>query len=480
MDRRTIRTFLPLKCILMGMSAFALAAAGLVPATPVRAVSNDFILSDADFLDAEAMSADRIRRFLEDRGSFLADYSVDDGGTTKKAAQLLAEVSRDYGLSPKFFLTLLQKEQSLVTDPNPTPNQLDYALGYGCPSTCSSAYKGFATQLRAAGARIHDDYLPALREHGQFNGWGPGIAKLTIDNLLVTPANIATAVLYIYNPYVGKYGGGDQRYGANSLFQQLWLRWFVRKHPDGSLLRVRGQPGIWLIRDGRRSAFLSRAAFVSNYDPEKVVTVDRDEIETYEVGSPIRYPEPSLLQLRTGGVYLLVNGMKRPLASHETLRLLGYNPEEIIRGVDAAELEIYPKGDPITEHDTFPTGRLLQSTTSGGVAYIGTDDLRHAIYSKEIYRSQFRNQRPQRASEEELLSYPEGDPVKFRDGEIVASRTERKIYFISNGQRRPIPDIETFRELGLKIKNLVWTNDRSLAAHPLGEALSDLSTNPGS
>lgn len=480
MDRRRTRTLFRLQRILVVVWAFMLITSALMPAGALQALSNNFILSDTDLLDANAMSAERIQRFLEARGSFLATYSLDDAGTTKRAADLLAEISSEYSLSPKFFLTMLQKEQSLMTDPSPSQNQLDYALGYGCPSTCSSAYKGFATQLRAAGKRIHDDYLPTLREKGQFNGWGPGIAKLTIDDILVTPANIATAVLYIYNPYVGKYGGGDQRYGANSLFQQLWLRWFVRKHPDGSLLRVRGEPGIWLIRDGKRSAFLSRSAFLGNYDPQKVIVVDRDEIETYDIGIPIRYPEPSLLQLRTGGIYLLANGMKRPLASRETLRVLGYNPEEIIRGVDASELEIYPKGDPITEQDAYPTGRLLQSEETGGIVSIGTDGKRHAIYSKEIYRSQFRNQRSQRTTEQELLSFPEGEPVKFRDGEIVASRTERKIYFISNGERRPIPDLEAFRGLGLRMKNLVWTNDRSIAAHALGETLSDVATRQGS
>lgn len=440
------------------------------------ALSNNFILSDDELFDGSAMSASRIQRFLETRGGFLAQYAVADGTASKRASEIIAEVSGQYDLSPKFFLTMLEKEQSLVTDQTPSPRQLDYALGFGCPSTCSSRYQGFANQLRSAGKQIREEYLPGLRQRGSYNGWGPGISKKTVDGVLVTPANVATAILYIYNPYVGAYGGGDPRWGANSLFQRLWIDWFIRQHPDGSLLRVKGEAGIWLIRNGKRSAFKSRSAFVSNYDYSKVIMVGQDEIETYDLGPPISFPEPSLLQVERGGIYLLASGIKRPISSREVFRTLGFNPEEIIRGVSEAELVVYPKGEPLTEADLYPNGRLLQSRTSGAIYFIDAQNIRHTIHSKEIYRSQFRSQRPERASDELINAFPLGDPVKFRDGELVAARTTKQVYFISNGQRRHIPDIEVFRQLGFKSKNVILTNDRSIELHPLGSPLSDVAS----
>lgn len=445
------------------------------PLTPARALGNDLIIGDHDLLDSDSMSSSRVQQFLGNRGSYLSRYELDFEGTRQGAADVIVAVARRYGLNPKFFLTLLEKEQSLISDAAPTQHQLDYALGYGCPASCSSAYRGFGTQLSAAARRITEDYLPALRQRGQFNGWGPGLTKTTIDGLPVTPANVATAVLYIYNPYVGKYGGGDPRWGANSLFQLLWVRWFVRKYPDGALLRVRGDKGIWLIRHGQRLPFTSRAAFVTNYDPAKVITVARDEIDTYKVGPAIKYPEPSLLQVKQGGgVYLLVNGERRPIASRDVLRTLGYNPEEIIRGVDERELAAYPKGQAVTEADVYPTGRLLKSRTSGGVIFVDAQGFRHPIYAREIFQSKFRGQVPQLARDETINALPVGEPVMFRDGELVATRTERKVYFVSNGSRRLVPDVETFRELGFKSKNIIWTTDRALNLHPLGEPLSDV------
>ncbi|MBI5404904.1 MAG: hypothetical protein HY976_01630, partial [Candidatus Kerfeldbacteria bacterium] len=278
----------------------------------------------------------------------------------------------------------------------------------------------------------------------------------------------------IYNPYVGKYGGGDQRWGANSLFQRIWNGWFGRVHPDGSLLRARGQAGIWLLRNGKRSAFLSRAAFAANYDSSKVIVVDPVELENYAVGPALRFPEPSLIQMTSGGMYLLVNNEKRPIASKEVLRNLGYNPEEIIRRVKPSDLEAYPKGAPVTEADVYPTGRLLQSRQTGAIVYVDNANVRHTIYSKEILRSRFKNQRAERVSDNLINALPSGDPVYFRDGEIVASRTTGKVYIISNGQRRRIPNAEAFRELGYKSKNIIKTNDRSIDIHPEGEPLNDI------
>lgn len=457
----------------------AFVLSGLVPLglRPARALalSNDNLITDSELFDSTSMSATRVQRFLELKGSYLAHYTASDEGRSKRAADIIVDVGNDFDLSPKFFLVLLQKEQSLITDSSPSQNQLDYALGYGCPSTCSSTYKGFAKQLRSAGDRIHNGYLADLKARGfTISGWGPGIAKQTVDGILITPANFATAILYTYNPYVGVYGGGDPRYGGNSLFQKLWQEWFRRLHPDGSLLHVRGESGIWLIRNGKRSAFLSRAAFAANYDSSKVINVDRTEIENYPVGPPLRFPEPSLVQISTGGIYLIANNEKRAIASKEVFRSLGYNPEEVIRGVRTSELEAYTIGPKITEADVFPTGRLLQSKTSGAIVYVDRDNIRHAIHSKEILRSQFRGQRAQRVSDTLIHSLTEGDPVLFRDGELVASRIDRRVYFISNGQRRWIPDIEAFNQLGFKRRNIILTNDKSVQAHPLGETLTDV------
>ena len=74
-------------------------------------------------------------------------------------------------------------------------------------------------------------------------------------------------------------------------------------------------------------------------------------------------------------------------------------------------------------------------------------------------------------SPEELKEYPTGEPVKFKDGELVVGQSSPIVYFISNGERRPIPTEEVFNDMGFKWENIVKTTDKILSLHPLGSPI---------
>ena len=79
------------------------------------------------------------------------------------------------------------------------------------------------------------------------------------------------------------------------------------------------------------------------------------------------------------------------------------------------------------------------------------------------------------SSIEELELYKKGEPVKFRDGEIIATKDpeslNRSVYVISNSQKRPIANREAFTALGYKWKNIIWTTDKVLDLHETGEMI---------
>ncbi|MBU1148574.1 hypothetical protein KKI23_00620, partial [Patescibacteria group bacterium] len=310
------------------------------------------LLSNSELMDWRSMSVSRVDSFLHRLGGYLASVSaVDQTGASKSAAQIIIEAGEKYQLNPKFFLTMIEKESGLVQSRKSDPFGLvDVALGFACPdgASCSLEHRGFAHQVDAAGDKVRNGYLQDLEEkNSTISGWGVGVTKTTVDGIEVTPENEATAALYTYNPWVGAYGGGDQRWGANSLFVKIWQEWFSVRYPDGSLLRVRGEPGIWLIRNGQRHPFHSRSAFFSSYSMDYVIDIEAVELEPYELGSPIKFPEFSLLQSPEGGVYLLANGEKRPIKSKKTFQDLGFHPEELIP-VSLADLELYPDGPEVS------------------------------------------------------------------------------------------------------------------------------------
>lgn len=216
------------------------------------------IVSDANFYNGSAMSAAQVQEFLDaqlpscDSGyTCLNRYaqatptmaanrycSAYAGSASETAASMLSRVALHCNISPRVLLVLLQKEQSLVTDRNPTPRQYSAATGFACPDTapCDSSYGGFFYQLYYA-ARQFQVYkaFPTSFNH-QPNAWNNVLyhPNAACGSGRVYVSNFATAGLYNYTPYqpnsaaLGNlYGTGDScsSYG-NRNFWRMWTDWF--------------------------------------------------------------------------------------------------------------------------------------------------------------------------------------------------------------------------------------------------------------
>lgn len=445
------------------------------------------LLSDEDMTGA-LFSRTQTISFLRSKSGYLAGQADEFGG-------LIYEAAVGHGLNPQFLIAQIQKESSLVEDPNPSQTRIDYALGFGCPDTspCRPADRGFRTQVTKAAA-VFRGYLDDLTATGlTVSGWGVGVLKrtgaprntanphdpnwesLNGQPVFVTPTNAATAAMYTYNPWVGGHNqllnGRDRFIGANYNFRLIWDRYFrnLRVYPDGSLLRAAGDATVWLVTNGVRKPFLSRAAFRASYDPRKVIVVPGDELATYERGPAIKFAEGSLLQAPNGGVYLISNGRRRPIVSRRAFRAVGFNPEEVVKA-SWDDLAAFPTGQPINEANRTPNGRLVQ--VPGGIVYVDEHDVKHPLYSKEILKSAFRHRRAERGSLRALAQLPVGDPVTFRDGELVTAPGAAGVYFISDGKKRPIPSPEIFTAYRFKWSNVIRTTSRALEAHATGEPLT--------
>ena len=159
----------------------------------------NLILSDEELMDVDSLSLQQIQTFLQNKNSYLANYStVNAHGTVKTAAEIIYDASRNNfdcagvelsaspteaekqlkcrkitTVSPKFLLVLLQKEASLIENPSPAQARLDWATGYGCPDnwTCNPYYKGFGKQVNSAFDSAFDnieDLAPLKSEYFLF------------------------------------------------------------------------------------------------------------------------------------------------------------------------------------------------------------------------------------------------------------------------------------------------------------------------
>lgn len=500
-----------------------IALLSLAVIAPAKAEFNpNYIISDEALMDYDSMSLSDIQNFLASKGSFLSNYStINAHGTVKTVAEMIYDATHnnydcdDVELSdkpteaekqskckkittinPKFLLVLLQKEASLVEDSNPVQSHLDWATGYGCFDglACNPYYKGIGKQINSASLQfleymnnpsrykyqagqtyIGENKYSGLKTIAEaINDGTYNEIATSPDMVSVTPENKATAALYIYTPHV---------YNGNYNTYTLWNRYFgdddqgnnppvirVQHYGNGSLLQAKGEPGIWLIENGFKRPFLNYSAFISRFDKNKVISVDKSELDNYDKGLPIRFANYSLVKDTDGGIYLIVDNEKRKFASPEVFKQLGFNPEEI-EIANAGELDSYANGAMVTATSSYPTGALLQDVKTGGVFYV-ENGYKYPIPDKAFLSTMFKGKSIIRTTSVELNNYTTGDTVMFPDGELLKSDNSPAVYLIDNGKKRLFASGSIFESLGYNWNNVITVSPQLLAKYPLGENVS--------
>ncbi len=455
------------KCLFFVLTALIIVSQVVIPifSAQAQAVVSEFdpsfIITDDDLLDYDALDLKQIQTFLKDKGGKLADYK--DPITGLPAPEIIYKTAQDFLISPKFLLTLLQKEQSLVENPRASTYNFDWATGYAVCDGCDindpfiQKFKGFYNQVYNVGKRIRNDYLTQLENNGRtISGIGPNITK-NIDGVPLAPKNRATAILYTYTPH----------FKGNKLFWVLWNRYFSQIYPDGSLLNVENDKYVWLIQNGVRRKFANRRVYLSRYpDFNKLLTVTESELLKYQLGNEIKFPNYSYLKTPTGTVYLVVDDTVRKFTTPQALRKIGVNPEEIIKITDE-DLIGYAEGEPITTKSVYPLGAILQDKTTKQI-YLVQNNMRHTIASRELLQANFPGRKPLIVPSKQIKTYELDVPIIFRDGELVRAKTDNTIYLISNKQRRPFASLSALKSLGYEEKNIITTADEAVLIHELG------------
>ncbi|MBI1908098.1 hypothetical protein HYS28_01610 [Candidatus Uhrbacteria bacterium] len=435
------------------------------PIAPALAFNPDYIISDDELTNPFSLDRNQIQAYLE-RG-YLGDYKTEDyAGVTRYAADIIWRAAQMHGVSPRFLLVLLQKEQSLVEDDEPTQKQLDWAAGYAVCDDCSmddpaiQRWKGFGKQVNSAAMQFSEGYLADIESDGITQGkYGPDI-PVTIDGTTVVPENAATAALYAYTPHLH----------GNENFAAIWDRWFGAEYPTGSLLQAVGEPGVYLIEYGYRRPITSRSALLSRFNEDLIIPVSKTTLDNYADGAPISFPNYSLLRDEDGSIFLLVDDSLRHIESMEAFRAVGFSEDEIV-DITNEDRETYGEGEPITTATVAPTGTLYQLSTNG-TRYFIQDGTRHVITDPAIADARFPGQTPTSVAPVVIEQFREGDALLLPDGYLVKGSTP-VVYVITDGMRRAIASEQVFLAYGWSWDDIVTIDDGTLALHPLGADIAE-------
>lgn len=445
---------------------FVLISMVVAPAASAQSFDKNYIISDEQMTDYESMGMFDIIQFLKGKGGTLYTKKFLDevDGKMKSGPALIYEHCQENKINPQVMLVTLQKEQSLVDNGTPSQYNYDWATGWAVCDGCSlsdskvAKYKGFAKQVEgaASGYRWYLDQYAS----GQ-NKWliWPDKAT-TIDGEAVVPSNQATAALYNYTPH----------FHGNENFNRLWNNWFSLSYPDGSLLYAEGEDDVWVILDGYRRTFKSRAVLESRYNFDNVMIVSKAEIDKYTEGPEIKFANYSLLRSANGRIYLLVDDEKRWIESMEVFRTLGFNMYEVDEAKDE-DLSDYNNGQAITMASAYPTGGLLQNNQTGGVYWV-KDGVKRGVIDRTVMDINYPSYKISPVAPDELQKYPNEIPVKIKDGTLIKSSEGEAVYVISDGLRRPISSPQVFEQMGYEWDNIKLVPEKVVGLHEEGEVVS--------
>lgn len=456
----------------------------------IKAASEEFdptfLISDEDLLNFNSMSVDKIQKFLEEKKSYLAFYKTTSSyGEIKSAAQIIYDAAvNNYDcdgvvlsdnptnserslkckkigtVNPKFLLVLIQKEQSLINDSDPTEGQLNWATGYGCPDNyaCNPYYKGFGKQINSAALQFRWYMLNPTRYTYQA-GKTYIFKSATKGDTQVTIKNDATAALYNYTPHV---------YNGNYNFWKLWNEYFPgQTYPDGTILKA--GDSYWLIQNGEKRKFASINVLASRFDPTKAVIVSESSLSSYSEGTTIKFSNYSIIMSPDGKLYLLVNGKKRLFASSAVFKNMGYNTEEI-QTASWADVNSYDNGPDLTISSAYPTGALLQNKKTGGVYWV-EEETKSPLIDKIFLSTKFKGKTIYPIDEDQLAKYATVGPVKFDDGELLKTTSSPAVYLIQDGKKRAFISGELFEQLGYSWKNIITVSNKVIGLYADGDII---------
>ncbi len=464
----------------MGKRSIATAIIGVMLLQPIGMIAHaqvlnfdqgfnpNHILDNSDIFDVHGMTYDNMVRFLRAKGT-LADTKMPDiDGIMKPIPDIIWRVANSYKINPKYLLALIQKEQSLVEDPNPTQKQFDWATGYGVCDSCSKNdpsiqnFKGFASQLEWAAKQYREKYLQQLLGNGEtLTGTAPG-KTIAIDGIQITPVNDATAMLYTYTPHI---------HGNLNLWR-IWRRWFSLSFPNGTIVQAKTSGKTYQIRFGEKWLFASPSVLASLVDPNKIVMVSDTELTAYPDGPEIKFPKFALLKDLENRIWLLTGESKRHIKNMAAFHKFGFNMDEVITLDSDSELTEYPTGDPITVKTQFPQGVVMQNKTDKSLWYVEgktkqyiPDDIFLSLY--------FRGRRVIKVFAATLETYATKKPYQFHDGELIRATTAPSVYVVEQGVLHPIPSSNIFKALGWQWKNVVTIPDSLITMYTVGTAIAD-------
>jgi len=240
--------------------------------------------------------------------------------------------------------------------------------------------------------------------------------------------------------------------------------------PNKKLIKVRNKPDVYLLEDGLKKPIISAEVFKSHeFNWSEIETVSEEELDSYAEGEVLNYPDGTLVKGSKAAVYVISEGRKKPIRSAEVFSGLGYKWENI-KTIKDAELNQYEPGPINIRESSHPEGALLRVKGTAGVYQVRGGKLR-PIQSKEIFEAnKLKWREVLEVTNEQKNKIEIGKELSYPDGTLI--KTEGAgVYLIEQGEKRPIKSADDFQSLNYKWRQIKTIPAKTFNALPVGREL---------
>ncbi len=456
------------------------------------------LISDTQFSNKNAFSsAGEIQKFLESKGSVLANTSADflpllkesqstslkqtledpnpNAGKLRSAAELIWDVSQSSGINPQVILVTLNKEQGLITgnfSSERLPRALDFAMGFGCPDyqACGEIYRGFYHQLFGGldqeGSRYLGSAKSLMRSFTTPGGRGPfyngGAAKtgdtIVLGNTLggyagvqaqqtITIRNNATAALYRYTPHV---------FNGNYNFFRFFKEWFGVS--NGSLLKVKGDKNLYVVENGTLYTAVPWVAKLRGMSSAAARSVSSKEIKRYASRKNYGPPDNSLVVVGSKK-YVFINNKMHPVSDF-VISQRGLDPKTATV-ISESEAKPFGKGDALTPSN----GSVIRGQKNFAVYLVEDNALK--LFTPETFKQYDAGRILQIVPDSEIDSYPKNGLVSTKAAALMKTLTDPTVYLVENGVKYGLT-ADLFSNRGLSFKDIKVVGEAELKNFPSG------------
>lgn len=472
----------------------ALSAAIVGPAmTADAAVGSSFnpgnIISDAVFYNGSAMSSAQVQGFIDSKERCAAGYTclenyrestftraadakcgVYNGVASQLASDIIVAVAQACSINPQVLLTVLEKEQGLVSSNSPSAAKYRIAMGFGCPDTaaCDTQYYGFYNQVYNA-ARQYQVYRLSPGSFSYRAG--------RVNNILYSPngacgtgpvyiENQATAGLYDYTPYqpnaaalANMYGTGDgcSAYG-NRNFWRIFSDWFGNPQGGGWFAKTADSATIYLLTADHKYPVPNGEILNAYYGPlGPYRVVSADYLAQFTTGIPLGQ---TVRDSTTGNISYFDQGVGHHAASCDQLVAWATSCSNYV-DLTPTEFSALAVGSPLSS--------WARSAATGAMYYVsgGSKSFVHSI--DEILRINGGNMPNYADLGATALATLRDGPDYVTAGTLIQANGQGQIYLV-DGATHLVPVANAARAADVSSSPIVPVTASTVSAFQVGTA----------